>query len=125
MSDKPKRVGWTFRTARRFWLRADLSLGAKALAHILLSFANAQGGAWPTTPQLSKAAGTGEDTVNRYLEELREKGAISWEYWRDDRGRKRRKFDLRAIHIPPSNWDGLGGHSDPFATMNCPGEPRG
>ena len=144
--DKPKkRQSWTFRMRRRFWLRADLSLGAKGIGAILLSYANAEGLCWPTVPQIAADACVSEDTADRYMKELHRKQVIEWEYWRDEQGRKRRRFNLNPmgvkypvghggkitpltstsikqaerLFVPPSDWDGLGGKKyDGRRTLN-------
>lgn len=128
------RKSWTFRTSRHFWLRDDLSLGAKGVAHVLLSFADKDGMAWPTTPQIAEAARISTDTADKYLRELRDQGVISWTIWMDEHGHKRRKFNLdpKGVKLPvgqggkitpltctskqaerlfirPTGWDGLGG----------------
>ncbi len=114
--EKVKRRSWTFRTNKAFWASQKLSLEAKGIACILLCFADENGEAWPTTPQIAVMAGKAEATVDRYLNELREVRAISWTVWMDDLGRKRRKFNLAPIYIAP--WDGLGGkNKDGHRTM--------
>lgn len=105
--EKVKRRSWTFRTNKAFWARKGLSLEAKGIACVLLCFADEDGRAWPTTPQIATMSGKAEATVDRYLNELRKFGAISWTVWADELGRRRRKFDLSPIYIAP--WDGLGG----------------
>lgn len=118
--EKVKRKSWTFRTSKAYWAREDLSLGARALGAILLCYANEDGLAWPTTPQIARDAGIAMHTADRFLKELRAARAISWDVWKDEHGHKRRRFDLRPIHIAP--WDGLGGkkHDGRRTMVNAP-----
>lgn len=106
-TDKP--TGWAFRSRRAFWMRQDLSLGAKGIAHLLLSCANDAGEAWPTTPQMAEWGKVSTQTVDKYLKELREAGAISWVVWQDEQGHKRRKFSVKSIYVKKSTYDPLGG----------------
>lgn len=140
-----KRQGWTFRMSRRFWLRTDLSLGAKGVGAILLAHADKEGVCWPTIKQIAEAAKIHPETADNHLSELQEMGVICWEHWRDDDGRKRRRFHLNPmgvkspvghggkippltsttpnhaerLFIAPSDWDGLGGKQfDGRRTLN-------
>lgn len=106
---KDEPTGWAFRSRRAFWTRQDLSLGAKAVAHLLLACTNNEGYAWPTTPQLSKWGKVNGQTVDKYLAELKAAGAVSWDIWKDEFGHKRRRFNLKAIRVKKSNYDPLGG----------------
>ncbi len=56
----------------------DLSMAAKCLYTILLSFAWQEDECWPGQDRLAGAAGCHVNTVEKYLKELRDYGLISW-----------------------------------------------
>lgn len=99
--------------SRKFWLRDDLSMGAKAAGAALCAFADGSGEAWPTIPQIAAALKLSETTAEKYLDELKAAGVLAWSLSRDALGRQRRKYLLAPgeAFIKPSDWDGLGGKS--------------
>ena len=69
---------WTFKSSRDFWHLPDLSLGAKGVFHILRSYTDKQNRAWPTKETLANNAQISINTLDKFLDELREAKSITW-----------------------------------------------
>ncbi|MDK6900446.1 helix-turn-helix domain-containing protein, partial [Streptococcus agalactiae] len=63
------------------WVERDIKLSAKARSVLLAlaSRANAQGYSYPSVAVLASNAGCSKNGVRRALEELRERGLVSWQ----------------------------------------------
>lgn len=89
----PSGKDWEFKISRRFLDRPDLTANAKWIAVCLRGWANRDGFATPTLPQIAKRSGLHIETVVKYLAELKSKEVIEWIEFRE-RGHKRRRYFL-------------------------------
>jgi hypothetical protein len=108
---------WEFRVSRKFMDREDLTGYAKWLAVCLRGWANKDGFAQPTMPQISKRCGFSIDTVDKYLAELKAKEVVEWVNFRDDLGHNRRRYFLGKklpIALGDATPYGHGGHTPPL-----------
>lgn len=124
-----KRSGrdWEFKVSRKFLDRDDLTANAKWLAVCLRGWANKDGYASPSLPQIARRSGLHVETVTKYLDELKAKEVIEWTSIRDEKGHRRRRYFL-GVKMPTSIGDaiplGPWGATPPINKYQCNTAPH-
>jgi hypothetical protein len=97
MKPKREKKDWQFLTSRDFWADESIRLDQKGLIMVIASYANSDLQAWPTKEQIKKRSGICLRKMWDMMQDLREKGFISWVEFRDEQGRARNRYTL----LPP------------------------
>lgn len=97
--------------------RRDLSAMAKIVGLAVAAYADKDGQAFPTLPQIAADLSICVSSADKYLDELRAAKVLTWTLYRDEQRQQRRRYSLvsregkpsERLFLPPSDWDGLGG----------------
>ncbi|AKX94355.1 hypothetical protein MOTHE_c15620 [Moorella thermoacetica] len=85
---------------------SSLSIGARWLYIILLSFAWQENECWPGHERLAQIAGCHRNTIEKYLKELRTAGLVSW------KRRGLNQTNIYYLHDPFQAWRPAPGPGD-------------